>query len=76
MIIIGACNMRRGIATHAIAGGHEAEMVDRDPAQASKLAGELGGSATAIALPPARAQRHLRQRDQAGFVTAVSGLST
>lgn len=46
--IIGAGNMGRAIATRAIAGGHEAEIVDRDPAEARKLAEEVGGSATAL----------------------------
>jgi 3-hydroxyisobutyrate dehydrogenase-like beta-hydroxyacid dehydrogenase len=40
--IIGAGNMGRGIATRSIAGGHEVEIVDRDPAEARKLAQELG----------------------------------
>jgi hypothetical protein len=46
--IVGAGNMGRGIATRAIAGGNEVEVVDRDPAEARKLADELGGSATAL----------------------------
>jgi NADPH-dependent F420 reductase len=46
--IIGAGNMGRGIGTRAVAGGHEAEILDRDPAEAQKLAVELGGSATAL----------------------------
>lgn len=46
--IIGAGNMGRAIATRAIAGGHEAEIFDRDPAEARKLAEELGGSVTAL----------------------------
>lgn len=46
--IIGAGNMGRGIATRAIAGGHQVEIVDRDPAEARKLAEELGGAATAL----------------------------
>jgi predicted dinucleotide-binding enzyme len=46
--IIGAGNMGRAIATRAIAGGHEVEIVDRDPAEAQALADELGGSATAL----------------------------
>jgi 8-hydroxy-5-deazaflavin:NADPH oxidoreductase len=40
--------MGRAIATRAIAGGHEVEIVDRDPAEARKFAEELGGSATAL----------------------------
>jgi NADPH-dependent F420 reductase len=46
--IIGAGNMGRAIATRAIAGGHEVEILDRDPADARTLAEELGGSATAL----------------------------
>ncbi|MDQ3891083.1 MAG: NADPH-dependent F420 reductase [Actinomycetota bacterium] len=46
--IVGAGNMGRGIGTRAAAGGHEVEIVDRDPAEAQKLAGELGGSAGAL----------------------------
>jgi 8-hydroxy-5-deazaflavin:NADPH oxidoreductase len=46
--IIGAGKMGRGIGTRALAGGHEVEIVDRDAAEAQKLAGELGGSATAL----------------------------
>jgi NADPH-dependent F420 reductase len=44
--IIGAGNMGRGIGTRAVAGGHEVQLVDRDPAEARALAEELGGSAT------------------------------
>ena len=46
--IVGAGNMGRGIGTRAVAGGHEVEIVDRDPAEAGKLAEELGDSATAL----------------------------
>jgi hypothetical protein len=46
--IVGAGNMGRGIGTRTVAGGHEVEIVDRDPADAGSLAGELGGSATAL----------------------------
>jgi NADPH-dependent F420 reductase len=46
--IIGAGNMGRGIATRAVAGGHEVEIVDRDPADARALAEELGDSAAAL----------------------------
>jgi 8-hydroxy-5-deazaflavin:NADPH oxidoreductase len=46
--IVGAGNMGRGIGTRAVAGGHEVDIVDRDPAEAQKLADELGGSATAL----------------------------
>ena len=46
--IIGAGNMGHGIGTRAVTGGHEVEIVDRDPAEARRLAEELGGSATAL----------------------------
>ena len=46
--IVGAGNMGRGIGTRAVAGGHQVEIVDHDPADAGQLAGELGGSATAL----------------------------
>ena len=46
--IVGAGNMGRGVGTRAVAGGHEVEIVDRDPADARKLAEELGGSASAL----------------------------
>jgi NADPH-dependent F420 reductase len=46
--IIGAGNMGRGIATRAVTGGHAVEILDRDPAEAERLAGELGASATAL----------------------------
>ena len=46
--IIGAGNMGRGVGTRVVAGGHELEILDRDPAEAQKLAEELGGGATAL----------------------------
>ena len=46
--IVGAGNMGRGIATRALAGGHEVEIIDRDPAEARKLAEEVSGSARAL----------------------------
>jgi 8-hydroxy-5-deazaflavin:NADPH oxidoreductase len=45
--IIGAGNMGRGIGTRFVAGGHDVELVDSDPADARALARELGPSATA-----------------------------
>jgi 3-hydroxyisobutyrate dehydrogenase-like beta-hydroxyacid dehydrogenase len=45
---IGAGNMGRAIATRAIAGGHDVEVLDRDPAEARALADELGGSASML----------------------------
>jgi NADPH-dependent F420 reductase len=46
--IIGAGKMGRAIGTRAIAGGHEVEILDRNPEEARKAADELGESATAI----------------------------
>jgi 8-hydroxy-5-deazaflavin:NADPH oxidoreductase len=46
--IVGAGNMGRGIGTRAVAGGHQVEILDRDPAEAQQLAKDLGGSATAL----------------------------
>jgi predicted dinucleotide-binding enzyme len=46
--IVGAGNMGRGVGTRALAGGHEVEIVDRDPAEAGALAQELGAPATAL----------------------------
>jgi 8-hydroxy-5-deazaflavin:NADPH oxidoreductase len=46
--IVGAGNMGRGIGTRAVAGGHQVELIDHDPADAQKLASELGSSATAL----------------------------
>ena len=46
--IIGAGNMGRGIGTRAVAGGHDVEILDRDPAEAQALADQLGDSATAL----------------------------
>jgi NADPH-dependent F420 reductase len=43
--IVGAGNMGRGIGTRAAAGGHEVQIIDRDPEDAKALAQELGGSA-------------------------------
>jgi predicted dinucleotide-binding enzyme len=40
--------MGRGIGTRVVAGGHQVEIVDRDPADAQQLAEDLGGSATAL----------------------------
>jgi 3-hydroxyacyl-CoA dehydrogenase len=36
--IVGAGKMGRAIATRALAGGHQVEILDRDPAEARKLA--------------------------------------
>jgi len=46
--IVGAGNMGRAVGTRAVQGGHEVEILDRDPDDARALAEELGGSATAL----------------------------
>jgi 8-hydroxy-5-deazaflavin:NADPH oxidoreductase len=46
--IVGAGKMGGAIGTRLVAGGHEVEIVDRDPADARAVAEELGDSATAI----------------------------
>lgn len=46
--IVGAGNMGRGVGTRTVAGGHEVEVVDRDPDEARRLADELGERATAL----------------------------
>jgi NADPH-dependent F420 reductase len=46
--IIGAGKMGRAIGTRAVAGGNEVEILDHDPADAQKLADELGDSATTL----------------------------
>jgi 8-hydroxy-5-deazaflavin:NADPH oxidoreductase len=45
--IIGAGNMGRGIATRAISGGNDVELIDADAQVARALADELGDSAKA-----------------------------
>jgi 8-hydroxy-5-deazaflavin:NADPH oxidoreductase len=45
--IIGAGKMGRGIGTRAVAGGHEVQIIDRNPEDAQALADELGGGTTA-----------------------------
>jgi 8-hydroxy-5-deazaflavin:NADPH oxidoreductase len=46
--IVGAGKMGRAIGTRAVAGGHQVEILDRDPADARAVAEELGDSATAL----------------------------
>jgi predicted dinucleotide-binding enzyme len=46
--IIGAGNMGRGIGMRAVAGGHEVEIIDRNPEDGRALADELGSGATAV----------------------------
>ena len=43
--IIGAGKMGRGIGTRLVAGGHEVAILDRDPAEAQRLASEIGATA-------------------------------
>ena len=38
VVIVGAGNMGRGIATRVVAGGNQVEIVNRDPTDAQKLA--------------------------------------
>jgi 8-hydroxy-5-deazaflavin:NADPH oxidoreductase len=45
--IVGTGNMARGIATRALAGGHDVTLVGTERSKAEELAGELGGSAKA-----------------------------
>jgi 8-hydroxy-5-deazaflavin:NADPH oxidoreductase len=49
--IVGTGKMARGIATRALAGGHDVTIVGTERAKAEDLAGELGGSATAADAP-------------------------
>jgi predicted dinucleotide-binding enzyme len=46
--IVGAGNMGRAIGTLAVKGGHDVEIVDRDPADTASLAYELGERATVL----------------------------
>jgi 8-hydroxy-5-deazaflavin:NADPH oxidoreductase len=48
--ILGSGNMARGIATRALAGGNQVQILARDPEQSANLVGELGGSATGGAI--------------------------
>jgi NADPH-dependent F420 reductase len=49
--IVGTGNMARGIATRALAGGHDVTIVGTERSKADDLAGELGGSAKAADAP-------------------------
>ena len=49
VLIIGTGNMARGIGTRLVAGGNDLALYNPDPADAEKLAGELGGGARAAA---------------------------
>ncbi|HET7857031.1 MAG TPA: NADPH-dependent F420 reductase [Gaiellaceae bacterium] len=46
--IIGAGNMGRAIGRRAVSGGNQVEILDSDPAEARRLAAELGDTATAL----------------------------
>jgi 8-hydroxy-5-deazaflavin:NADPH oxidoreductase len=48
--ILGSGNMARGIATRVLAGGNAVQILSRDPQESTKLADELGGSATSGAI--------------------------
>lgn len=47
--IIGAGNMGRGIGSRAVRGGHTVTIIDRDPGEAQRLAGELNGQGSGSA---------------------------
>ena len=49
--IIGAGNMGRAIGTRAVSGGHDVEIVDRDPEEARSLAQELDAAGDGSARP-------------------------
>jgi predicted dinucleotide-binding enzyme len=49
--IVGTGNMARGIATRALAGGHDVTIVGTERSKADGLAGDLGGSAKAADAP-------------------------
>jgi 8-hydroxy-5-deazaflavin:NADPH oxidoreductase len=48
--VIGAGNMGRGIGHRLVAGGHDVTVVDRDPEEAGRLAGELRGEVVILAV--------------------------
>jgi predicted dinucleotide-binding enzyme len=48
--VIGAGNMGRGIGHRLVAGGHDVTVVDRDPEEAGRLAGELRGEVMILAV--------------------------
>jgi NADPH-dependent F420 reductase len=52
--IIGCGNMGRAIGTRLVAGGHDVELIDRNPDDARALAGELSGPGSARAADPGR----------------------
>ena len=50
--IIGCGNMGRAIGTRLVAGGHDVELIDRNPDDAGALAEELSGPGSARAVEP------------------------
>ena len=48
--IVGAGNMARGIATRALAGGNNVQLLDRDVQKATALSADLGAAVSAGAL--------------------------
>jgi 8-hydroxy-5-deazaflavin:NADPH oxidoreductase len=50
--IIGCGNMGRAIGTRLVAGGHDLQLIDRNPDDAKALAGELSGPGSAQAAQP------------------------
>ena len=81
LTILGSGNMARGIATRALAGGAEVQILDREPGRADDLARQLNqdgarvtagaigdplaGSIVVVAVPYAAAARVLQQYGQA-----------
>lgn len=61
--IVGAGNMGRGIATRALAGGHEVRLVDTDGAKAETLAKELAS--------PGRAEAQVNAADETAGADVV-----
>ncbi len=57
--LIGAGNMARGIATHALSGGHTVQIIDREPDKAAQLAAGLQETPQP---PTSRQQRCTRLR--------------
>jgi 8-hydroxy-5-deazaflavin:NADPH oxidoreductase len=43
--LIGAGKMGRALGTRLVAGGHDVELLDRDPGEAQRVAGEIGATA-------------------------------
>jgi hypothetical protein len=58
--IVGAGNMGRGIGTRVVAGGHQVEIVGRDPADAQHLAETSVAPPEGVERPTAPARCRLR----------------